>query len=113
MRADLVGISFAWQAHKAFYLPVRAPMGFKHLDIAAVREKLAPIFADASIKKIGQNIKYDMLVLQNSKMPLKGIYFDTMVASYCLDPLRDSHSMNAMALDFLNYECITIDHPYW
>jgi DNA polymerase-1 len=108
MRADLVGISFAWQPRKAFYLPVRAPMGSKHLNIAAVREKLAPIFAESSIKKIGQNIKYDMLVLQNAQMPLKGIYFDTMVASYCLDPLRSSHSMDAMALDFLNYECIPI-----
>jgi DNA polymerase-1 len=108
MRADLVGISFAWEIHSAFYLPVRAPMGSKHLNIAAVRERLAPIFADASIKKIGQNIKYDMLVLQNAQMPLKGIYFDTMVASYCLDPLRSSHSMDAMSLDFLNYECIPI-----
>jgi len=108
MRADLVGISFAWEAHKAFYLPIRAPMGSKHLDITATREKLAPIFADSSVKKIGQNIKYDMLVLQNAQMPLKGICFDTMVASYCLDPLRSDHSMDAMALDFLNYECIPI-----
>jgi len=108
MRADLVGISFAWQPHKAFYLPVRAPIGSKYLNIAAVREKLALILADPSIRKIGQNIKYDMLVLQNSQMPLKGIFFDTMVASYCLDPLRNSHSMDAMAFDFINYECIPI-----
>lgn len=108
MRADLVGISFAWQPHKAFYLPVRAPMGSKYLNVTSVREKLAHILIDPSIKKIGQNIKYDMLVLQNAQMPLKGIYFDTMVASYCLDPLRSSHSMDAMSLDFLNYECIPI-----
>jgi len=107
MRADLVGISFSWQPHKAFYLPIKAPMGVKHLDLAAVRKKLAPILADESVKKIGQNTKYDLLVLQNAGLPLKGIHFDTMVASYCLDPGR-SHSMDNMALDFLNYECIPI-----
>ncbi|HUW17960.1 MAG TPA: DNA polymerase I [Sedimentisphaerales bacterium] len=108
MRAELVGISFAWQPHQAFYLPVKAPLGTKHLDIAAVRQKLAPILADENARKIGQNIKYDMLVLQNAGLPVKGVYFDTMVASYCLDPERSSHSMDSMALDFLNYECIPI-----
>ena len=51
MRADLVGISFSWSAQSAFYLPVKAPMGSKHLDVAAVRRKLAPILADESVKK--------------------------------------------------------------
>jgi DNA polymerase-1 len=107
MRADLVGMSFSWQPERAFYLAVKAPLGSKHLEIDAVRQKLAPILADESVKKIGQNIKYDMLVLRNAQMPVKGIYFDTMVASYCLDPGR-SHSMNNMAADFLGYECIPI-----
>jgi len=108
MRADLVGISFSWKEHAGYYLPVKAPLGTKHLDIALVRRELAPILADETIKKIGQNIKYDMLVLQNAGMPIKGIYFDTMVASYCLDPERSSHSLDQMALDFLNYESIPI-----
>ncbi|MGA2171914.1 MAG: DNA polymerase I [Sedimentisphaerales bacterium] len=108
MRADLVGISFSWQAKTGFYIPVRAPMGAKRLSLAMVREKLAPIFADKAIKKIGQNIKYDMLVLRNAGLPLAGVYFDTMVASYCLDPLRNSHSLDNMALDFLNYQSIPI-----
>ncbi|HUT31493.1 MAG TPA: DNA polymerase I [Sedimentisphaerales bacterium] len=108
MRADLVGMSFAWQPHRAFYLPVKAPLGTKHLDLSTIRPRLAPILADENIKKIGQNIKYDMLVLKNAGLPLGGIYFDTMVASYCLDPERSSHSMDHMALDFLNYECIPI-----
>ncbi len=108
MRADLVGISFCWKPHKAFYLAVRAPLGSEHLDIAMLREKLAPILADETVRKIGQNIKYDMLVLQNAKMPLKGVYFDTMVASYCLDPQRSSYSLGSMAMDFLNYQCVPI-----
>ncbi len=108
MRAELVSINISWRERTGFYLPVRAPMGSKHLDIKAVRNELAPILADEDIKKVGQNIKYDLLVLQNAGIPLKGIYFDTMVASYCLDPGRSSHSMDQMALDFLNYECIPI-----
>jgi DNA polymerase-1 len=107
MRADLVGISFSWQANKAFYLPIKAPLGSKHLDIKTVRQKLAPILADENVSKIGQNIKYDMHVLENAGLPVKGIHFDTMVASYCLDPAR-SHSMNNMAADFLNYDCVPI-----
>ncbi|MHC4396116.1 MAG: DNA polymerase I [Planctomycetota bacterium] len=108
MWADLVGLSFSWQPHEAYYLPVKAPLGQKHLDITLLRKKLAPILADEKIKKIGQNIKYDLLILKNARLPVKGIYFDTMVASYCLDADRRSHSMNAMAEDFLNYQPIPI-----
>ena len=107
MRADLVGLSFSWKEHEAYYLPVMAPLGAKHPDLAKIRSSLAPILADASVKKIGQNIKYDLLVLQNADLPVNGVHFDTMVASYCLEPAR-SHSMNNMALDFLNYECVPI-----
>lgn len=107
MRADIVGLSFSWQPHKGFYLPLKAPLGSKHLDIKMVRKKLAPLLADQNIKKVGQNIKYDLLVLKNTGLPVKGIYFDTMVASYCLDPAH-SHSLNKMAADFLNYDCIPI-----
>jgi len=108
MRADLVGLSFCWESHRAYYVPVKGPLGATHLDVATVREALAPILADESVRKIGQNIKYDLLVLRNAQMPVAGIYFDTMVASYCLDPGRSSHAMDAMALDYLNYECVPI-----
>jgi len=108
MRAELVGISFSWKPRTGFYLPVKAPLGSRHLDIAEVRERLGPVLGDERVRKVGQNIKYDMLVLQNAGLAVKGVYFDTMVASYCLDPERRSHSINAMALDFLNYECIGI-----
>jgi len=108
MRAQLVGISICWQVHKAYYLAIKAPLGQKYLDINMVRGKLSPILSDEKIKKIGQNIKFDMLILHNAQLPLKGIYFDTMVASYCLDPTRKSHSMDNMAKDYLNYECIPI-----
>jgi len=108
MRAELVGLSFCWTPGRAYYLAVRGPLGAPHLDMETLRRELGPILADASVRKVGQNIKYDMLVLRNARMPLGGIYFDTMVASYVLDPERLSHSMDNMALDFLNYECIPI-----
>jgi len=108
MRADLVGISICFESAKAFYLPVKAPLGTAHLDIADVRKTLGPILSDSKVKKIGQNLKYDLLVLRNAGMPVNGIYFDTMVASYCLDPLRTSHSLDSMAQDFFNYECMPI-----
>lgn len=108
IRTELVGISICWQPHKAYYVPIKAPLGQKTLDINYIRENLASILDDKNIKKIGQNIKFDILVLRNAKLSLKGVFFDTMVASYCLDPTRRSHSMDAMALDFLNYETIKL-----
>ncbi|MDD5459471.1 MAG: DNA polymerase I, partial [Phycisphaerae bacterium] len=94
--------------HTGFYLAIKGTLGAGCLGIKMVREKLGPIFADENIKKIGQNIKYDMLILKNAGLELKGIFFDTMVASYCLDPERRSHSMNEMAKDFLHYDCMPI-----
>ncbi len=108
VRADLVGISICFEPHQAYYIPVKAPLGQKVLDISYIRQKLASVLADEEIKKIGQNIKFDLLVLHNAQMPLKGISFDTMVASYCLEPTRKSHSMDTMAFDFLDYDTIRL-----
>ena len=106
-RAELVGISFCWQAHTAYYLAVKAPMGAKSLGLSKVRQKLTSILADEKIRKIGQNAKYDQIVLHNSDMSLKGLIFDTMIASYVLDAER-SHSLDNMALDFIGYRSIPI-----
>jgi len=108
MRAELVALSFCWEPHRAYYLPVKGPLGARCLDLSRVRALLGPILADAGVRKVGQNIKYDTLVLRNAGMPLEGVTFDTMVASYCLDPLRLSHSMDSLVLDCLNYRCIPI-----
>jgi DNA polymerase-1 len=107
MRAELVGMSFSWQAHRAFYLVFKAPLGSQRLDLDQIRPKLAPILAEPGVMKVGQNIKYDLLVLQNAGLPVRGVHFDTMVASYCLDPAR-SHSMDNMAMDYLKYRPVPI-----
>lgn len=111
MRADLVGMSFSWKAGRAWYLPVRVPMGQKHLVLSDIRPKLAPILADPQRYKIGQNLKYDLMILENAGMPVAltdGKCFDTMVASYVLSADRSSHSMDAMARDYLGIEPIPI-----
>ncbi len=105
-RAELVGISFSWELHKAYYLAVKAPMGTKSLGLSAVKQKLAAILADEKIKKICQNAKYDMIVLHNAGMPVKGLFFDTMIASYVLDAELRSHSLDNLAMDFLKYKKI-------
>ncbi|HPB92136.1 MAG TPA: DNA polymerase I [Anaerohalosphaeraceae bacterium] len=107
MRAELVGLSFSWQAGQGWYLPVRAPIGQKHLSLEKVRKKLAPILGDPSRYKIAQNMKYDMIVLENSGLPVKlkdRCCFDTMVASYVLASDRSSHSLDTMARDYLGIE---------
>jgi len=66
LEADLVGLSFCWQAGEAYYLPVRAPAGSPTLDEKALLDALRPVLADPAVEKIGQNVKYDMLVLQRA-----------------------------------------------
>lgn len=108
MRASLVGISISWQKYKAFYIPIKAPMGQKYIDLKTAISKLGPILENTDVKKIGQNIKYDLLVLQNAGFTIKGQLFDTMVASYCLSEIRRSNSMDMMAEDYLNYKPLPI-----
>ncbi len=111
MRADLVGMSFSWQKGRAWYLPVRAPIGQKHLVLSEIRKKVASILADPKRYKIGQNLKYDMMVLENAQMPVilaDGLCFDTMVASYVLSAERSSHSMDSMARDYLGIDPMPI-----
>ncbi|MCE5341465.1 MAG: DNA polymerase I [Planctomycetaceae bacterium] len=107
-RAELVGMSFSWQPHSGYYIAVKGPMMSKQLGLSVVQKKLAPILADEKIKKVCQNAKYDMIVLHNSNMSLKGLAFDTMLASYILDAERRSHSMDNMAMDFLHYQPVPI-----
>jgi DNA polymerase-1 len=108
MRANLCGLSFSVEAGKAWYVPVRSPDCGSHLDEAAALEALKPILEDASIKKTGHNLKYDLLVLRRAGVELAGIAFDTMVASYLIDASRSAHSMDALSLALLERENIPI-----
>jgi len=106
MRAELVGICLAWRPGEAVYVPVRGPMGSTTLDIELVRDKLSPILADPDIEKIGQNLKYDLLVLGRAGFEVRGAMFDTMVAAHVLDSAAGGFGLDALAAQFLNHRCI-------
>ena len=106
--AEVVGYSFAWNEEEAWYIPVRAPEGEPCLDPTEVLEKLRPILEDSSIEKIGQNLKYDYIVLRSAGVRLAGISFDTIVASYLLDAGSRNHTLDELARRYLQHETISI-----
>ncbi len=107
--AEIVGYSFAWAAGEAVYIPVRAPAGEPQLDPLAVRDALQAVLQNPATKKIGQNLKYDQVVLRGAGIELAGTSFDTMVADYLLDPGERSHNMDDLAARHLAHRTITID----
>lgn len=106
--AEIVGCSFAWEAGRAFYVPVRSPPGDPQLDLENVLAALRPVLEDPAIEKVGQNLKYDVVVLRGSGVELKGVAFDTMVADYLLAPGERSHNIDDMAKRYLRHETIKI-----
>ena len=108
MRAKLVGLSVAFTPHTAYYIPV-AHSGLdarKQLSRDWVLAEFKPLLEDASIQKIGQNLKYDWLIFQQYGIRLSENLFDTMIASYVLDPSNVSHALDRIALNRLNYKMI-------
>jgi DNA polymerase I len=143
--AEIVGLSFSYQDHEAYYVPVghvvgRAPHPHKNpphtvegtlfafnplplqgngeaedrVDVAAgqlprqkVLERLRPLLENSALRKVGQNIKYDMQVLANNGVHVKGVWFDSMVASYLLNPARTGHGLDALAQEHLNHRMIS------
>ena len=99
--AELCGISISWNAGTGYYIPVRG-IG-KTLDEVLVRDALTPIFADETIAKRGQNLKYDVFILRAFGMNVRGIDFDTMIAGAIALSDRRSHGIDAMARDLLGY----------
>ncbi len=104
MRADIVGISFSFKEREAFYIPME--LDGSDLNPEEVLKRLGPILTNEKIKKWGQNIKYDLLVLKRNGIELKGIEFDTMIASYVLNPSQRQHNLDALSLQYLNYKKI-------
>jgi DNA polymerase-1 len=107
-RADIVGYSFAWKPGEAYYLPVRAPAGQRHLDPLATSEALRPVLEDPAVLKLGQNLKYDMLTLRRTGTRMQGIGFDTMVASYLLNAGERNHNLDELAKRYLDHTTIKI-----
>lgn len=106
MRADLVGVSFSDGAGTAAYVPVghNYPGAPTQLDRDYVLGRLKPLLEDPQRVKVGQNIKYDMMVLARYHIELAGIGFDTMLESYVLNSTGSRHDMDSLALKYLGYK---------
>lgn len=106
--AKPVGYSFAWGENQAAYIPVRAPLGEECLPIETVHRYIKPILENPAIRKVGQNLKYDLIVFRGQGINVQGIYFDTMVADYLLDPGQRNHSLDELAKRYFDHETIKI-----
>ena len=104
MSAELVGMSFSYAENQAFYVPVPKDRE----EAQKIVDKLKPVFENEKSIKVGQNIKYDMIVLANYGVAIKGQMFDTMIAHYVLQP-ELHHGMDYLAEVYLKYDTIKIE----
>ena len=120
MRATIVGISFATADRQARYLPIghqaqdsggggllEAASAPTQVDLREALTKLTPLLEDESIRKIGHDLKFDMLVLARHGVTLRGLGFDSMIASYLLDATRPGHPLEETSLEHLGYKALT------
>lgn len=124
MRAEIVGFALSWKPGEAAYVPVGhmggggagggknvemfakdAPLAKGQLQRDMVYELIRPVLADEGIKKVGQNLNYDLTILQRLSFDVAGVAFDTMIASYVLDP-SGNHGLDAMASRELDHDTI-------
>jgi len=117
LRAELVGMSFAWEEGSAYYVPVAPPLlendlsDFMLAEAAgkndfSLQQIFQPLLEDAAKKKCVQNTKYDQLVLARYDVNIRGADFDTMVASYVLNPGNRQHNLDLLCLEHFNYRKI-------
>ncbi len=109
LEAMPVGVSFCWEEGQAYYLALGSRLKTEGIDIEYALKTLKPILEDEKIKKTGQNIKYEKLVLAQHGIELKGIDFDTMVASYLLNPSKLNHNLDDLAFEYLDHKMISMD----
>jgi len=104
LTAELVGLSFSWEKGKGFYIPVPADRE----GAQQIVDKFMPFFEDENIEKIGQNLKYDLEILAQYNVTVKGKIFDTMIAHYLINPdMR--HGMDILAETYLKYSPVPIE----
>lgn len=106
MNSNLVGMSFSWAATTGYYVPVKGPVGCAILPRQRVLDALRPILENADVKKIGHNIKYDLMVMRQCGIDMKGIELDTMIAAFLIDASRMQYGIDRLALDLLNIQKI-------
>ena len=109
--AELVGISISLQAHEAFYIPV----GHRYLGMPdqlpqqTVLDRVRLAFGNPAIRKVGQNLKFDLQILASAGLEVQGSWCDTMLCSYLLNPSRGGHGLDALAQEHLNHKMVSYD----
>ncbi len=104
LEAELVGIAFSWEPFKATYVA----FGDDRLEAKKWISALSAPFSDEKIEKTGQNLKYDLHILKNYELDVKGKLFDTMIAHFLLEPEK-RHNLNVLAEQYLDYSMVQIE----
>ncbi len=109
-QAHIVGVSFSMKSKEAYYIPVSSEHHEgRGIEWSKVQKTIAPILENEQISKYGQNIKYDLIVLKRHGIELRGNMFDTMVASYLINPLKLNHNLDDIAFEYLGIKKIDIE----
>lgn len=107
LNGELIGISFAWGANQAAYLPL-SPGDKRGLPLSRIRPTLEKILSDKRIRKIGHNLKYDLATLRRSGFKVEGIWFDTMIASGLINSQLFTHRLDDLAWSEMRFRKISI-----
>jgi DNA polymerase-1 len=106
----LVGMSFSWEHARGYYLPLCGPAESLLLPCEGVLAALKPILCDPDVKKVGHNIKYDLLVMRQNGLDMRGVELDSMIAAFLLDSSRMQYGIDRLAMDLLNFRKVpTVD----
>jgi DNA polymerase I len=103
MSSSLIGMSFSWKESTGWYVAVRGPTGSQHLDEKPTLTQLKPILENPSILKVGHNLKYDIGVMRQAGVNVRGVELDTMIGAFLLDPSRMQFGIDRLALELLNF----------
>ena len=107
LESEMVGLAFSWSDKEAYYIPVaHSENQAKQIKLEKVLELIKPVLENSNIKKYGQNLKYDLKVLLKYQIEVKGVSFDTMIASYLLNPDSNSHNLTKLAKEYLHSDMI-------
>ncbi len=106
--SEWVGMSVGWAPGEAAYIPVRAPMGEPQFGAQVVADAMRQVLENPAIAKLGQNIKFDLIVLRNAGIRVQGLAHDTMVADYLVEPGQRNHTLDELAIRYLNHKTIPI-----
>ena len=113
MLAEIVGISVSYNKNSAFYIPILYPEkkknNFGSNDLEVALSIMKEFLENKDIRKIGQNIKYDALILYRHGVKVSNIFLDTMIAAHILNPAARSYKLDALSIEFLNYNMVPIE----